>query len=52
MNGRISATFCWLPPERYCVGCSIDAAFSLQPAHEVVDRLAFALRRLTNPNRP
>ena len=41
-NGRISATFCWLPPDRYCAGCSIDAALSRSRRDEVVDRRPLA----------
>ena len=50
-NGRISATFCWLPPDRYCAGCSIDAAFNRNRGTRLVTGLR-SRRRLTKPKRP
>ena len=49
-NGRISATFCWLPPERYCVGCSIEAALSRSRATRLVDRGTLRACGVTKPD--
>ena len=36
----MSETFCWLPPESDCTGCSIDASRMLEAPHEIVDGVA------------
>ena len=50
-KGRVRETFCWLPPERNCTGCSIDAARMLRrrTRSSTVRR---SRRRCRNPTRP
>ena len=50
-NGRVSETFCWLPPESDCTGCSIEAARmrSRRPSSSTACR---SRPRRRSPNRP
>ena len=50
-NGRVSETFCWLPPERLCTGCSIEAMRMLR-RFAMSSTVRCSRRRFRKPKRP
>ncbi len=50
-KGRVSETFCWLPPERDCTGCSTDA-IRIRRRRTRPSMVRRSRRRRTTPRRP